>query len=351
MAHVTYADIPSLTLWMRDSSVAFATRKQDIILTRVDRLLEDYHRAELDPGRQSLILCDLFLTIDCWVKSLHARNANCEKGRYNAMMNLFGAVVKQLKLAFVVHSDVELSNALKEFLGLGMSAGGHVTDQSSPLKPFSDDERARARLWFKDGLAYQVPWWENSRSLKKQLASSYHGYIEMKRGEMGGQSPSYCGFVMTLDREIYMRKQDRDAHQFHSSYNGGARVIMAGTMLVRSGRILGIRTDSGHYKPGVHNLNTFLWALLMFGVELSPISILDHKGDYVTSADKFLADNNKWSRYLDGRENEIKKLGEAQGQAGFQNRAQFGKRDDLQAPANDGKKSLIDNPYEEASAS
>ncbi len=129
------------------------------------------------------------------------------------------------------------------------------------------------------------------------------------------------------------------------------RVVMAGTILIRSGSILGIRTDSGHYKPGVHNLNTFLWALLMFGVELSPIAIRDHKGEYVTSADKFLADHNKWSRYLDGRESEIGKLQEAQAASGFENRDKFGKRNDLQQSPMGANKPLIDNPYDEASAS
>ncbi|VTZ52276.1 conserved hypothetical protein [Methylocella tundrae] len=348
MTPVEYKDVPSLNLWMRDSNVTFAVRKQDIILMRIDQLVEDYHTAGLDLPRQSLILCDLFLTIDFWVKSLHSGNKKCEKGRYPAMMNLFAAIVKLLKLAFVVQTDVELSNALKEFVGLGMSAGGHVTDQSAPMKPFSDDERARYRVWFKDTLAYQVPWWENSRSLKRELAWSYRGYVEMKRGmEMGGQTPSYSGFIMTLDRELYMTKQDKAEFRFHSSYTSGARVMMAGTILIRSGRILGIRTDSGHYKPGQHNMTAFLWALLMFGVPLSPIAILNHEEKFITTADKFLSDHNKWSKFLEGHEQEIEKLRDAKGASGFQNRDMFRKGDDLQGTP---MKPMIDNPYDETAA-
>jgi len=44
-------------------------------------------------------------------------------------------------------------------------------------------------------------------------------------------------------------------------------------MLIRAGRILGIRNDSGHYRPTLDHLVNVLEALRMFGVPLDIISI------------------------------------------------------------------------------
>ncbi len=82
----------------------------------------------------------------------------------------------------------------------------------------------------------------------------------------------------------------------------------------------------------------------MFGVPLSPIAILNHEEEFVTTADKFLADHNKWSKYLDGREKELEKLRAAKGSSGFQNRDMFRKDGDLQeSPV----KAIFSEPYGE----
>src|SRR5579871_4311049 len=102
---------------------------------------------------------------------------------------------------------------------------------------------------------------------------------------------------------------------FHSSYNGGNRVTMAGTIGIMKGQIIGIRSDSGHYKPGLHNMNAFLWALRMYQVDLRRIALFDHAGDRVGgasyTAENFLRDGKKLEAFLKGARQEQQKLDHA----------------------------------------
>src|SRR5262249_56532973 len=116
-------------------------------------------------------------------------------------------------------------------------------------------------------------------------------------------------FIMTLDREIFMTKHEfhppTPGNNFHSSYNGGKPVTMAGTILIENGVIKGVRTDSGHYKPGLHNLTTFLWALTMYQVNLSRISLYDYAGNFIATADAYLGGfGRSWQQFADGRQKE-----------------------------------------------
>jgi hypothetical protein len=106
-----------------------------------------------------------------------------------------------------------------------------------------------------------------------------------------------------------MAKHDFDAtrkqnNYFHSSYNDGHRVAMAGTVAITNGVITGIRLDSGHYHSALHNLTTFLWALKMYGVNLSKVSLLDFRGNWIgnvsVSAEDFLASGKTWQQFLQG---------------------------------------------------
>ncbi len=306
MPAIKYEAIPTLQKWQSDSSVTFAVRKQDKILVRIDALIARYHAAHGHGKIQSLILCDLFQTIEFWIKTYKGGSKWVEKGRYFPILNLFEGVVCQLKLVFKVNNDVAVSNCMKEMFAVGMDKSGCVTDENQDMKTFDEVQLTKYRVWFKGGLAYQLPWWDNSTSLRRQLANSSHGYLPVSRGG-AAQSLNYSGFVMTLSREIYMTKQDIAKNHFHSSYNGGMRVTMAGTILIEDGRIHGVRTDSGHYQPGLHNAYTFLSALVMYQIDLKRINVYDFKNDFVATADKFIAQPHKWSTFLDGQATEQQK--------------------------------------------
>lgn len=300
----TYSTIPTLVQWKSDSNVTFAIRNQDIILTHIDALIDMYHKCSAEPSRKSLILCDLFQTINFWVKSCKDGSKWTDKARYRAIRDLFDGVLTQLKQVLGVDSDLMVSNEMKFMFGVAMTTDGCDTDKDKGMKRFTEDELAQYRVWFKGGVAYQLPWWDNSGALKRQLANSSHGYKKMVRGDNNFQSKNYSGFIMTLNRELYMTKQDPDKKHFHSSYNGGIRVAAAGTIRIEDGRIRGVRTDSGHYQPRLNSLYTFLWALVMYQVNLRDIEIFDYQNEPQGRADEFLQHPDIWKTQNVGRGNE-----------------------------------------------
>jgi len=318
MAALSYTEVPSLDRWKKDSSVALAVRNKDIILSRIDQLVDEYQKAGPRITDNGLILCDIFLTTNFWVKSLESGNRLCEKSRYQAIMALFTVVVAKLKKVFEVSSEVAVSNEMKDMFGVGMSRHGYEADSMFGAITFDKAQLAKFRIWFKHGLAYQIPWWTSSGSLKRVLAESKYGYVAIGRPG-GGQAQfnDYSGFIMTVERELYMTKHDFDSNKtsgntFHSSYLGWtSRVAMAGTILIEDGRIRGVRTDSGHYQPGLHNLNAFLWALRMYGVPLDSVELFDYKGDSKGSAATFLASQKRWEVYFPGQKAERGKLAAA----------------------------------------
>jgi len=146
------------------------------------------------------------------------------------------------------------------------------------------------------------------------LAESDRGYVALKRGG-ALQTKDWSGFIMTMSREIFMAKQDARGRVFHSSYTGGNRVAMAGTIGIFRGRITGIRTDSGHYAPGLHSLIAFLWALKMYRVNLKGISLLDPGGALIhDNAEQFLVHkkNEEQKEFNEGAQKEEQKLKDTQ---------------------------------------
>lgn len=324
MRTVTYKDIPSLSRWKQDSSVSLAVRKNEPGLTRIDELLTEYAATKADWADRGPVLIDLFMTIEYWFKMREDVPRRIEEGRLPAMRGLFEAVVTKLAPFFADRngrtSPAFVSNGIKEFVGLGMSTHGFSTDRQMGFTKFSAGQIWSYRLWFKNGRAYQVPWWAGRPKGKLEPANSKYGYLPIVRRDPGNEvAPAMHGwspFIMTLSRFIYMAKHDFDANRttnnyFHSSYNDGHRVGMAGTMSVMSGVITAIRLDSGHYHPGLHSLTSFLMALRMYQVDLSKVSLLDFRGDWIgsvtTSADDFLRSGKSWERFREGAKTELEK--------------------------------------------
>ncbi len=328
MKNFNYTKLPSSAQWRQDSSVALAFRKHDIALTRIDELIDDYH-GEKEIGKRGLILCDMFLTLEYWFKMLETHAGKFEAGRLPAMRALFAVVVKDLGPFFAdrdghVASPTKISTEMKKYFGAGLSNHGYKNDEEHGMVAFDKKQLYKYRLWFKNGLAYQFPWWTKGQPSVMVLANSRHGYTRVVRPGGGGvpQIGGWSAFVMTMDRQIYMTKHDFDpkrfgSNHFHSSYNGGQRVAMAGTIAINNGVITGVRTDSGHYQPGLHNLNAFLWALKMYHVDLRKISLLDEKGDWVggdilCTAEDFFYSGRTWDEFRKGGEREQQKLDSAQ---------------------------------------
>jgi hypothetical protein len=62
-------------------------------------------------------------------------------------------------------------------------------------------------------------------------------------------------------------------------------------MLIRRGRILGIRNDSGHYHPRNEHIAHALRALLTYGVSIASIKIFAYNGDFIACGPAFMAGN------------------------------------------------------------
>lgn len=332
MKSITYSEIPDSDTWAKDSSVMLAIRKNEPSLLRIDQLLEMYRFAPKNkPGVWGLILCDLFLTIEYWFSMREKFKGKVNEGRLPAMRALFEVTVAKLGPFFADRdgkpaSAPQVSNAMKLFVGAGMSNHGYLADDTMGFEKFTNEQVYSYRLWFKGGLAYQMPWWTANPAGHFELASSKHGYLPVRRPKAGHSQVAdnlvgWAPFIMTLDRFIYMAKHDFDANRksgnyFHSSYNNGQRVTMAGTMNIHNGQITGIRMDSGHYQPGLHNLVALIWALKMYGVDLKKISLLTYTGDWVNddvmlSAEEFAISGQTWDVFLKGMIAERTKLDNA----------------------------------------
>ena len=326
MRIIAYDNLPSLEKWKHDSSVTLAVRASEPALPRIDELVGELEHVEKLTSVRGPLLIDLFLTIEYWFKTREMTPKRVHEGRLPAIRGLFECVVAKLGPMLADRngrpaSPVQVSNSIKEMTAACMSSEGYRTDRTKGFTQFSDEQLYAYRLIFKGGRAFQAPWWSGNPNGAEQPANSRHGYTPIVRKATGVSdvAPAMVGwspFIMTISRIIYMAKHDFDASRntknyFHSSYNNGNRVAMAGTIAISDGFITGVRLDSGHYHPGEHNLTGFLMALRMYGVDLRKVSLLDFRGDWIggvtSSAEDFLRDGNSYQRFLAGSSVESKK--------------------------------------------
>jgi hypothetical protein len=303
MGVITYSSVPSANRFRSDSSVTFAVRRKDIILSHIDWLLS---KLETTPEKRVVILCDLFMTCNFWIKAYHEHNPNIERQRYPVVLALFESIVGALAKTWGC-SQTKVAQTIREIYGRDMHTHGFQVDYGQGrAKYFSPIEAAQYRLRFKGGLAYQYQWWDPKLSHRLTLADSSRCYTEVSRrgenGRMAVGSKDYCIFAMTLERVVYLGKADvgeTDSHSgiFHSSFNGGGIVTMAGTIHIVHGRIKGIRADSGHYKPTEMNMALFLQALAMYGVPIENIALFSYDGESRGFALEFLKSRMSWTEF------------------------------------------------------
>ena len=70
-------------------------------------------------------------------------------------------------------------------------------------------------------------------------------------------------------------------------------------MLIKDGKILRIRSDSGHYKPLDTNILSVLRALQMLGYRIYGITIEDYLGKTAVGAEYFISLNADWRKLQD----------------------------------------------------
>jgi hypothetical protein len=294
-----YTTIPTLAKWQSDSSVALAVRNSDTVLSRIDFLVSAFNGAPASAGRG--IVCDLYFSIDYWLKYVKT-NRNMEKRREPAMMALYKCVVDFLCGLFNCPLNA-LPRELDMMFGRELSEGGFRTDFGDDKAQYLErKELDNYKLWFKGGLAYQ---WTSQRgkSTRKPMSSaSVHNAASfVTSAEDHAPNLNYGQFILTMGRDLYMARhtpgeEDKFNGFYHSSYVAGQAVMAAGSMLIESGRVRRIRSDSGHYRPVDTNMMSTLRALQMVGAPIHDVIIENFTGKKAVPAPEFWAANADWGK-------------------------------------------------------
>lgn len=311
MKNVTYADVPALAQFRKDSSITFAIRDNDHVLAYIDHLLERYHKwsAGSDEHAYSMrrvVLCELFLTCNYWIKSFHEQRPMMKKERYPAVLGLFEAVVNKLTVLLGCTRPM-VAYTIEEIFGREMTQAGISTDLRQNAAHFDRKTRAAFRLRFRAGRVYC---YENygTGSMRLKPANSIDFYTAVTRRGAGATIHGWAPFVMTLEREFFMTRHSLNEsgrpNIFHSAYTAGGIVAAAGTWSIRDGVIDGIRPDSGHYQPTEHNIVGALLALAMFGVNLKKIAVYSwENGDQpIGKAIGVVRSGLSWPAYVAARQ-------------------------------------------------
>jgi hypothetical protein len=298
MDHFTYTSVPSASTFQKDSSVALAIRRQDRILSHMDWLLTEYEKATT-PSKH-VILTDLFLTTNFWIKSWHEKRPSIEmqKERYPAVLALFEAAVTELACVMWCPKG-QVAAGIEEIFGRDITDDGIRTDSANDTLFFGEIERKAYRLQFKYGQIYHSQLNSVKRTLGMALLNSNDYFTGVTRfGAAVGIG--WAPFVMTRERDFYMTAHSQNI--YHSSYTGGT-VAAAGTMFVEAGVLLGVRPDSGHYRPTEVNTLGALQALQMFGVPLHNVWVLDHLSKVMALAPDFMKTGMSWEKFEEAHVN------------------------------------------------
>lgn len=306
---MNFQTIPTKREFQHATDVRLAIRSQDIILTQLDMLLDLYPQNLPTKGA---ILCDLFLTANFWILSLQQGNPRMKRERYDGVLALFDIVVTTLARRFECRVP-QVSKAIARYYGRDMHEHGIAIDlHNNQAHYLSEKQMDIYRLRFESGLAYQQNYWGDRLDYHLTLAESYHAYSPVARrfGDTVQRVLDDWGMiVMTLDRKVYMGPPDIGDHgknngMFHSSFSNGGQVTFAGTALIRQGRILGLRPDSGHYKPTLMNVALGLQGLAMYGVNLRNVQLYSFDARPLGDALGFLQSNLRWQDFKAQKKNE-----------------------------------------------
>ena len=203
-----YNNVPTLEQWKRDSSVTLASRASDTVLVRIDELVTAVNRTR-DAGARNYLVSDLFFTLDYWLKE-YKTGRGMEKGREPAVMALYKYAVEDLGKTFghVFNGGNKITpnnlpTVLELFYGRTLGAHGAKLDLRLDCAIYLNRaEVAKYRVTFRDGRAYQSPWWEPKERTSVVLANS-------KNAENPGVfgRADWGGFAMSMSRDLYMAKR------------------------------------------------------------------------------------------------------------------------------------------------
>lgn len=299
---IKYNNPPSVEQWLKDSSVTLATRKDDILLVRIDSLMEALWKAP-DAGAQLFVGTDLFFTLDYWLKTI-VTSTKMEKGRQPAIQALYEWVVNYLCRSFNVTVNV-LPRELEYLFGREMGDHGSKLDQEWDCANYlTRTEAKKYRLWFRHGLAYQFPWWDKTKTFGAD-AGKYMLAADSSRANNPDviSQLNFGGFAMSMSRDFYMARHHcgnigQFSSHYHSTYLAGMAVMCAGTMLIENGQIRVVRTDSGHYQPTDAHLLNVLQAFQMLQVPIGNLYVENFNGTMRSKGGDFINSQGDWNTVM-----------------------------------------------------
>lgn len=312
---IKYTRIPTLSAWQSASSVSLAIRRSDAVLHRIDNLVWAFHESPLHLMRS--VACDLYFSVDYWLQHFKT-NHQMDKRREPAMNALYAAVVDFLCGAFNCQIST-LPRELDLMFGRELSELGFRIDMEFGRAQYLQrKDLDHCRIWFKHGLAYQWGSGTEGRTYKLLDSAGLHNPAAFVAKEGQLPNPGYGAFVLSMDRNLYMARHQPGENGafngfYHSTYLGGQAVMAAGSMLIQSGRIQRMRSDSGHYKPYDTNMLQVLLTLKMLNVPIHDIVVENFLGRSATKAPVFCAANGDWTKLKQRRDENLKQRRELHG--------------------------------------
>ena len=316
MRTTPYLNIPTRRAWEKDSWISDfrVTRKSDPVLKRIDHLLEDVGSAK-DAGEVTFLDCELYFATNYWLNNYLATN-NMKRVREPAVRMLRQFIETQLAKSFNCGVQM-LRPRLQKLYSKTMNPHGVWCDMG--MTALTEARRQKYRLIFENGKAYWLEWWSaNSREATTLVVvntekANYHT-VDDKKGGMQGLRDNWAYFALSFDRDLYIGAHMTKSlggirPEYHSSYLQGVPIQFAGSIYIKNGLVLGVRNDSGHYRPGDKFFINILAHLKTVGVNLKKLKMYNFEDDEILNkdgkvyrADRYLEDRGSWELVLERKQ-------------------------------------------------
>jgi len=227
----------------------------------ITRGIRDYHAAN-GAFEKAFVLKELFHEIDRYLARRQTPWA--PTGRVAIVNDLYKCVVRELCDFFQVSVNllpVKLSQVFQS-----QQAGMHRHNEEY----LTIARREQSRLIFDGGAIRR---WSPARGFAlAETRNNPELGMDGDRADSPQAVEGEAGYVMAPWDAIYVAKHNDT--RFHSQYLSGERVVCAGDLVIRHGRLKRVSNNSGHYQPPAEQLVPLLWCFQKNGVSISSVQVV-----------------------------------------------------------------------------
>lgn len=311
MKTTPYTKIPAKRQWKKDSWVNDIRVKRDPVLKRIDDLLGRVPSAQ-DGGEEKYLECELYFATNYWLNNYLA-TTQMRREREPAVRMLRQFIETDLSRTLKCTPQMLRPRLQKHFVKT-INAHGVFVDRGGDVD-LSLARRHKYRISFECGKAYWLQWWDRqgpATTLELVNTSKANEHTQGNKKDFRDKNWGY--FVMSFDREMYIGAHFKCSYNgkyasYHSSYLAGMPVQFAGSIKIIDGVVLGVRNNSGHYKPGDNFFINILSHLKTVGVDLKKVELRDFEDGVIQNtkgkdyrADRYLKDNGRWEMVLERKQ-------------------------------------------------